>query len=94
MFEGLGVPAEGAKGITPKFLRGSGATWLYQVTEDVERIQWPGRWRQRRTVEHYLQKVALQLLLADLSERNCQRIMLLAPFAVRLLRTFARDFLG
>ena len=40
VFEGLGVPAaEGAKGIAPKSLRGSGATWLYQVTEDVERIQ-------------------------------------------------------
>ena len=94
VFERLGVPTtEGDQGITPKSLRGSGATWLYQVTEDVERIQWRGRWQQRRTLEHYLQEVGGQLLLADLSERHRQRIMLLAPYAERLLRLFTRDFL-
>ena len=44
--------AEPKRGIPPKSLCGSGATWLYQMTEDIERIQWHGRWQQRRTLEH------------------------------------------
>ena len=95
VFARLGVPTtEGAKGITPKSLRGSGATWRYQVTEDVERIQSRGRWQQRRTLEHYLQEVAGQILLAELSQRHRHKILLLAPAAEKLLRAFTRDFLS
>lgn len=74
LFGSLGVPtAEDAKGITPKSLRGSGQRGciMYQMTEDVERIQWRGRWQQCRTLEHYSQEVAGQLLLADLRESSC-----------------------
>ena len=72
VFARLGVPTtEGAKGIIPKSLRGSGATWLYQVTEDVERIQWRGRWQQRRTLEHYLQEVAGPNCHRDIVIRFC-----------------------
>ena len=38
------------------------------MTEDVSRIQWRGRSQQRRTLEFYLQDVAGQLLMADLTE--------------------------
>ncbi|CAE7454060.1 SUF4 [Symbiodinium sp. CCMP2592] len=92
LFSRLGVPtAEDAKGITPKSLRGSGATWLYQMTEDVGRIQWRGRWQQRRTLEHYLQEVAGQLLLAELTESHRSRILQLAAFASQLLQSWIEN---
>ncbi|CAE7245675.1 SUF4 [Symbiodinium sp. CCMP2456] len=95
LFGSLGVPtAEDAKGITPKSLRGSGATWMYQLTEDVERIQWRGRWQQRRTLEHYLQEVAGQLLLADLTESHRARILHLAAFAAPLLQMFTASLMS
>ena len=51
VFHRLGVPtAEKDRGVTAKSLRGFGATWLYQMTEDVERIQWRGRCK---NVEHW-----------------------------------------
>ena len=58
---------------------------MYQRTEDIERIQWRGRWQQRRTLEHYLQDVAGQLLLAGLSEshrHHIKQLSLLAPAAL------------
>ena len=58
LFNELGVPtSEKRHGITPKSLRGSGASWLFHYTEDVSRILWRGRWQSRRTLEHYLQDV-------------------------------------
>ncbi|CAE7435043.1 unnamed protein product [Symbiodinium necroappetens] len=97
LFGSLGVPtAEDAKGITPKSLRGSGqhGCIMYQMTEDVERIQWRGRWQQCRTLEHYLQEVAGQLLLADLTESHRARILHLAAFARPLLQLFTTSLLS
>ena len=86
VFSFLHIPTgESCSGVTPKALRGSGATWFYQRTEDIERIQWRGRWQQRRTLEHYLQDVAGQLLLAGLSEshrHHIKQLALLAPAAL------------
>ena len=97
LFGSLGVPtAEDAKGITPKSLRGSGQRGciMYQMTEDVERIQWRGRWQQCRTLEHYSQEVAGQLLLADLTESHRARILHLAAFARPLLQLFTTSLLS
>ena len=86
VFGQLGVPTgDSGKGITPKCLRGSGATWMYQLTEDISRIQWRGRWQQRRTLEHYLQDVAGQLLLADLAESHRHRILVLSSWCAAVL---------
>ncbi|CAE7640566.1 SUF4 [Symbiodinium sp. CCMP2592] len=80
IFRHLGVPtSDGPQGVTPKCLRGSGATWMYQLTEDIPRIQWRGRWQQRRTLEHCLQDVAGQLLLADLAESHRFQIVRAGP---------------
>ena len=68
LFGALGVPtAEEKRGVTPKSLRGSGASWLFHHTEDVSKLLWRGRWQSRRTLEHYLQDVMGQVLLSDLS---------------------------
>ena len=81
------------QGVTPKCLRGSGATWLYQLTEDIGRIQWRGRWQQRRTLEHYLQDVAGQLLLTDLTESQRSTVLELAPFAATFLSLYVSNLL-
>ncbi|CAE7945305.1 Abhd17b, partial [Symbiodinium sp. KB8] len=91
VFRHLGVSvSEGPTGVTPKCLRGSGATWMYQLTEDIPRIQWRGRWQQRRTLEYYLQDVAGQLLLADLAESHRSQICELASASSSLMWSFSR----
>ena len=55
------------RGATPAVLRGSGATFLYHSTEDVQWIAWRGRWSKQRTLEFYLQEVSAQLLVHELS---------------------------
>eukprot|EP00435_Cladocopium_sp_Y103_P064493 s910_g26.t1 len=67
----LNIPtSEKARGITPKSLRGSGASWLFHHTEDVERTLWRGHWQSKRTLEHYLQDVMGQTLLVDLCQEK------------------------
>ena len=64
----LGIPCkQSQRGATPGVLRGSGATFLYTMCEDVQWIAWRGRWARTRTLEFYLQEVAAQLLLHQLS---------------------------
>ena len=86
VFSHLHVPVlEAEEGVTPKSLRGSGATWLYQRTEDIDRIQWRGRWQQKRTLEFYLQDVAGQLLMTGLTKSQRSQISELAQHADALL---------
>ena len=44
------------RGVTPGSLRGSGATHLYLAAEDVQKVQWRGRWSRLKTVEFYLEE--------------------------------------
>lgn len=55
------------RGATPGVLRGSGATFLYHHSEDVQWVAWRGRWSKHRTLEFYLQEVSAQLLVHELS---------------------------
>ena len=67
----LGVPfRQHQKGVTPGTLRGSGATQLYLMTENIPLISWRGRWARVRTLEFYLQEVAAQVLLHSLSPKS------------------------
>ena len=55
LFAHLGInTSERNLGITPKSLRGSGASWFFHHTEDLDRVLWRGRWSAKRTLEHYL----------------------------------------
>ena len=86
LFKYLGVEtAEKKRGITPKSLRGSGASWLFHHTEDVERVLWRGRWQSRRTLEHYLQDVMGQVLLSELIQEKRDRVFVLAEASSSLL---------
>ena len=82
----LGIPhARATKGATPAVLRGSGATHLYLATEDVQLVQWRGRWSKLKTVEFYLQEVAAQVLLHSLDSLSRERVKILADHAKHLL---------
>ncbi|CAE7673514.1 Senp8 [Symbiodinium sp. CCMP2456] len=71
----LGIPCRAiVKGATPGVLRGSGATFFYQATENVQWLAWRGRWARVRTLEYYLQEVAAQLLLTELGTQARYRI--------------------
>ena len=86
MFKHLGIAtSEKANGLTPKALRGSGASWLFHCTEDVNRVLWRGRWQSKRTLEHYLQDVSGQALLADLIQEKRDLCLELADAASPLL---------
>ena len=88
----LGIPfRQTGKGATPGVLRGSGATHLYALSEDVAWIAWRGRWARTRTLEFYLQEVAAQLLLHQLSPVSRQTIRTFdeASFAVLCARVSA-----
>eukprot|EP00438_Fugacium_kawagutii_P010064 Skav222713 [mRNA] locus=scaffold1661:310560:313324:- [translate_table: standard] len=66
----LGIPCKQvARGATPAVLRGSGATFLYQKTEDIQWVAWRGRWTKQKTLEYYLQEVSAQLLVHELAPR-------------------------
>lgn len=76
LFGALHIPtAEKLNGITPKSLRGSGASWLFHLTEDVERTLWRGRWQSKRALEHYLQDVMGQTLLANLLQDQRDQVL-------------------
>ena len=77
---------QSARGATPGVLRGSGATQQYIDTEDIPKIAWRGRWARTKTLEFYVQEVAAQLFLHQLSshsrsmismlERNCLTVLM------------------
>lgn len=63
----LGVPhSQRCNGATPGVLRGSGATYLYSNSEDINWVAWRGRWSRVRTLEYYLQEVGAQMLIHSL----------------------------
>ena len=74
----LEIPRRQAqRGATPGVLRGSGATAMYLDTEDLPKVAWRGRWARSRTLEYYIQEVAAQLFLHQLSPRARERIQFL-----------------
>ena len=75
VMQSLGVPHKQLdSGATPGVLRGSGATFLYSSSEDVNWVAWRGRWSRVRTLEHYLQEVAAQMLIHTLSPASKAKI--------------------
>ena len=86
LFGALGIPtSEKLRGVTPKSLRGSGASWMFHYTEDVNRVLWRGRWQSKRTLEHYLQDVMGQVLLSNLPQDQRDRIFELSQWSSSLI---------
>ncbi len=75
----LEVPhKQSSHGATPGVLRGSGATYLYHFSEDINWVAWRGRWSRIKTLEHYLQEVGAQILIHELRPKAKARIEFLA----------------
>ena len=75
----LQIPRRQADGgATPGTLRGSGATHEYLQCGNISQIQWRGRWNRLRTLEYYIQEVAAQLFLYNLSATSKQQISYLS----------------
>lgn len=71
------------RGATPGTLRGSGATREYIQGSDISRIQWRGRWCRLRTLEYYIEEVAAQLFLFNLTPGARQTISVLEQHLCR-----------
>ena len=79
VMQSLGVPYKQVdSGATPGVLRGSGATFLYSTTEDVNWVAWRGRWSRVRTLEYYLQEVAAQMMVHTLSPASKSKVEILS----------------
>ena len=92
VFSHLGVPSsQRTRGATPATLRGSGATHMYLSCEDLPRVQWRGRWSQLKTVEHYVQEVAAQTLVARLNPIAKRAIQIFDATSTALLAMFLDD---
>ena len=84
---------QSVRGATPGTLRGSGATHEYLQSANLALIQWKGRWARLRTLEFYIQEVAAQLFLFNLSPKARSIIALLdAELAGVLQKLFPKEY--
>ena len=92
----LQIPRRQAEGgATPGMLRGSGATHEYLQCGNISQIQWKGRWNRLKTLEHYIQEVAAQLFLFNLSPVARQKISSLSSCLPLVLEDlFPQDYNG
>lgn len=74
-------------GATPGVLRGSGATYLYCNSEDINWVAWRGRWARVRTLEFYLQEVSSLMLVHELSRSARSKIFSLADASASIIWT-------
>ena len=82
LMDRLGIPnKQSEQGATPGVLRGSGATYLYSFSEDINWVAWRGRWCRTRTLEFYLQEVAAQVMVHSLHPVAKARIETLSKFS-------------
>lgn len=90
----LQIPRRQAEGgATPGTLRGSGATHEYLQCGNISQIQWKGRWNRLKTLEHYIQEVAAQLFLFNLSPVARQKISSLSSCLPLVLEElFPQDY--
>lgn len=88
LLDKLGVPRRQCdRGATPGTLRRSGATHEYLRGSEISQIQWRGRWSRVRTLEYYIQEVAAQLFLFNLSPAARETISFLEQHLPVVLRT-------
>lgn len=88
LFTRLGIPCkQNCQGATPAVLRGSGATFLYSASEDINWVAWRGRWCRTRTLEFYLQEVAAQVMVHSLHPFARVRIEVLSRFSWAVIQS-------
>jgi hypothetical protein len=78
----LGFSVVDGVGVTPASLRAGGATLYYMMMGDMPRLQWLGRWLTYRSMCYYVQEVAAENVVFDLSPELRERVSWLAARAV------------
>lgn len=76
--------------LTPGSLRGGGALEEYRSGTDLQRILWRMRIRHLVTLEHYVQEVAAESFLVDISEEGRKRISMFAELFTPAISSFSR----
>jgi len=84
----LGIPVEGPMAITPASHRAGGATFYYQLYEDIPWLAWRGRWATTKSLEHYIQEIAAINLWAHVDAMATARIERLAKASEDALRCY------
>lgn len=76
--------------LTPASVRGGGALAEYRAGTDLQRILWRMRIRHIITLEHYVQEVAGESFIAELSSESRRKISLLSGLFKSTLLAFER----
>jgi len=79
------------RGLTPGSLRGSGATNLYLLTENIPLVCWRGRWTRLKTLEFYLQEVAAQVMMNGLPKASQLLIYRLSSACFAIFTSFLHE---
>ena len=68
-----------SKLVCPSSLRPGGATFLFQLwKEDIQKLQWRGRWLHMKTMLHYIQELGAVNIFDKLEPAQKSRVLLLA----------------
>ena len=70
----MNVPSAEADGVTPGSMRGGGASFLYESSEDIELVRHRGRWASHKNCEIYIQEVGSQTFLVHLPQQAREAI--------------------
>jgi hypothetical protein len=72
---------------TPGGLRGGGAVYFFQLTNNIELLMWRMRVQSRKTLEHYLQEVVAGTSIHKLPSECIKRIALLSQLWPKIAAT-------
>ncbi len=77
------------EGLTPASLRAGGATYWYRVRDDADWVRYRGRWSNQRMLEIYIQEVAADDFLQQMSPAALDKARMFAAGAHSLVDNFA-----
>ena len=89
MCSALDLPIGAPTGLTLGSLRPGGATWLFRLTDDSEKVRFRGRWTSHRMLEIYIQEIGASALVPSLPAPTRERVAALAKAAPGLLAAAA-----
>ena len=84
----LCIPALDMRGLTPASLRAGGATFWFRLKDSADWVRYRGRWANQRMLEIYIQEVAADDLLQQMSPSNLELARLLSAGAQCLICNF------
>lgn len=89
VLQAAGLPTTtvaGSRALDPGSLRPGGATWLLQQYESGKLVQRRGRWMNYRVMSIYIQEVGAFQYLAELEDKQRQKVLFLAQCFPEILQ--------